>query len=448
MANDNLDKNGSAIDKPSSDLSYLEKEGIIGKDEEVETIYLAEEEIEKFMQNYLKENPGTEIETRYINQPPIELTQDIEVRWLRPETPEIPPIIIKEVDIVEKEQPPIRIVQKPKCEQEEIKCDPIIIREKPPLLAIPEPKFAYVQNVIKREVKPDREIKVEHIRSESQSSLVKDSRLEYDEQVKSERSIGVGTSKDPHHYSFEEHASIIDYEEEFEHRRSTIEEAHPDDQYRVKHIRPRSVEDEHQLRLYEEKLKQTLYEEYLLRLEREKIEKKLSEQGVFEERLRERSVSQERLSQNRFINSRLSSSRLREEQRLREEEIRDQRLRERLIREEEFRQQFIRERQTQSLDTTASDTSTYKNIKFSKVTDENELKRLNAILNNPNAPSIRNKAEGDKIMSTLAQIDPDQINNHLDDTSNKIRTNYMREDDFYTIRQSNLVDEYSTVRFI
>ena len=135
--------------------SYLKNEGIINTDEQFETIYLAEDEIEKFMEKYLLENPDTEIETRYLNQPPVEVIQDIEVRWLRPETPEIPPIIIKE--IVEsphhhRVEPTIRIVQTRKEGPEEKPQEPTIIREKPPIIPIPEPKFAYVQNVIKRQV--------------------------------------------------------------------------------------------------------------------------------------------------------------------------------------------------------------------------------------------------------------------------------------------------------
>ncbi|CAF0719934.1 unnamed protein product [Brachionus calyciflorus] len=257
---------------------FLKSQGIIGPNEQFETLYLADDEIEKFMENYLKENPGTEIETRYINHPPVELTQNIEVRWLRPETPEIPPIIIKEVNTFEPELPPIRIIEKRKEE----KTEPLIIREKPPFIVIPDPKIAYVQNLVKKQEKKESQfegkpIKIEHVKSESQNNLK--TRLE-----------------------FEEHASIIDYEEEY----GQV----PDDTFRSKY----RYEDEQELRLYEEKLKQTLYEEYLLRLERERLERKLSKSGLLEERLRERSISQERMSQmtNKYSNVR-EDSRLRQD---------------------------------------------------------------------------------------------------------------------------------------
>ncbi len=107
---------------------------------------MAEDEIEKFMEKYLLDNPGTEIETRYLTQLPVDMTQTIEVRWLRPETPELPPIIINEVDVVEEEEPPIRIVQREKRVDERAP-EPLIIREKPPVLPLPEAKVVYVQNV-------------------------------------------------------------------------------------------------------------------------------------------------------------------------------------------------------------------------------------------------------------------------------------------------------------
>lgn len=142
------------FEKNTSEM--LKREGIIALNEQLETIYLADDEIEQFMAKYLRDNPGTEVETRYINPPPVELTQNIEVRWLRPETPEIPPIIIKEVEDphMSAAAPPLRIVQKNRPQAAPAQCveEPIIIREKPPQIAIPEPKFAYVQNVIKRQV--------------------------------------------------------------------------------------------------------------------------------------------------------------------------------------------------------------------------------------------------------------------------------------------------------
>lgn len=140
------------LEKNTSEL--LKREGLITPNEQFETIYLADDEIEQFMDKYLRENPGTEVETRYISHPPIELTQNIEVRWLRPETPEIPPIIIKEVEDPNAPRaptpPPLRIVQKSRPQQQPE--EPIVIREKPPMMTIAEPKFAYVQNVVKRQV--------------------------------------------------------------------------------------------------------------------------------------------------------------------------------------------------------------------------------------------------------------------------------------------------------
>lgn len=529
-----------AYNSHSNTELFLQNEGILDKNEQFETVYLAEDEIEKFMEKYLKENPGTEIETRYINHSPVEVTQDIEVRWLRPETPEIPPIIIKEVDVVDNEPPTtIRIVQKAKQLPED-KREPVIIREKPKLLPTVEPKIIYVKNenpIIKVKAEPpplpkpnnansntpgsnNREIKIEHVRSNSQTRLLKSdsvntnnntntnkiSRLEFDEQVKTDKTL----LREIPHYSFEEHASIVDYEEEFEHHRSTIEES-ADEQYRYRQkvFGPqRTLEEERQLKLYEEKLMQTLYEEYLLRLEREKIERKLQAEGVFEERLREKSMSQERLSQLRMSQNRISQSRLsaQQDQRIREEEVKEQLFRERLLREqqlreEEHRMQRIREQQlrdeeirqqrlkemrlkeqdqlfrsnsnngklinpatTNALGRSPSETSTYKSIKFNKVTDENELRRYNQILSDPKALSIKNKAEADRIMSsfevdvqhTLNTNNPQQqqqqqpqqqpplqpqVNNKsFNNTNTSIQkvpsTNYIQSNDYHTIRQS------------
>lgn len=379
--------------------SYLKSEGILSSNEQYETIYLAEDEIEKFMEKYLSENPDTEIETRYLHQPPVEIVQDIEVRWLRPETPEIPPIIIREVDVCDKPEPPIRIIQKraePACE---IPREPLIIRERPPIIPIPEPKFAYVQNVRKKECKPAqagdnvKEIKVEHVKSESQTSF--SNRGEFGNRLVSENRT--------HNCSFEEHQSIIDYEEEYEHRHDDLGGSGV---FRPRLNLKKSAEDEHQLRLYEEKLKQTLYEEYLLKLEREQIERKLAEQGVLEERIRERSVSQDRVFAATASNTRLSE--LRETQR--EEEFREQqRLREQVVRESRCRQPLPpKPKLVSSAELRAPDTSTYKNVKFEKVTDPNELRRLNEILSNPNAPCIKTKAEGDRI---LTPFEPPKVAN-------------------------------------
>lgn len=397
---------------------YLKTQGLIGHNEQYETLYLAEEEIEKFMANYLKENPGTEIETRYINHPPIQMTQNIEVRWLRPETPEIPPIIIKEIDTVEPELPPIRIVEKRKEKEENV--EPVIIREKPPFIVIPEPKIAYVQNLAKKDVKQDKQetkfegrpIKIEHVRSESQGSFNHSTstntktRYDFDEQYKRDRL-----------YSFEEHASIIDYEEE------EYDEV-PEDTFRSK-IR---YEDEHELRLYEEKLKQTLYEEYLLRLERERLERKLSKSGLFEERLRERSISQERMS---HLSNRLSTTRIREE---------EPRLRQ--VREHEMKQHIIKERHTQSLDSQLSETSSFRNIKFSKVTNQEDLKRYNQILFDPNSLSFQSSKDTGLIESSLTNMDQAYSNTTSNDFS------YVRQSDFYNIRQPNMAADGNNVRFL
>jgi len=506
---------------------FLQNEGILDKNENFETVYLGEDEIEKFMEKYLKENPGTEIETRYINHSPVEVTQDIEVRWLRPETPEIPPIIIKEVNVVDMNEPPptIRIVQraaKPFVDEE--KKEPVIIREKPKLLPAIEPKIIFVKNEmqqkpVKETIKPitngnsnnNREIKIEHVRSNSR--LMKhetnnnnnnmnnkiSTRLEFDDQVKTDKKL----LREIPHYSFEEHASIVDYEEEFEHRRSTVEESadehfnnnNNNSRYHNRNSQinnntnnnsnknvfgpQRTLEEERQLKLYEEKLMQTLYEEYLLRLEREKIERKLQAEGVFDERIREKSMSQERLSQMRSSQHRLSASQsrmssfhqqqqqqLNNQDRMREEELKEQLFRERLLREqqlrdEEHRMQKIREQQLReeeirqqrlkelrlkeqdqlfrsnssnvngggggggggsgcksivmmnsSIDRSPSETSTYKSIKFNKVTDENELRRYNQILSDPKALSIKNKAEADRIMSSF-DVD---VSNTLNDS--------------------------------
>jgi len=429
--------------------TYLKKEGLINANEQFETIYLAEDEIEKFMEKYMLENPDTEIETRYIDQPPIEVVQDIEVRWLRPETPEIPPIIIKEVvDTTPypnaETQPTIRIVQtsrrEPNPNESKNPPEPLIIRERPPVLPIPEPKFAYVQNVIKRQVPPPphhhhhhqptppsqqqtkvqhipegKEIKVEHVRSESQTSFSNKGSMISD--------IKSLPAHQPNNFSFEEHHSIIEDEEEHEYGMSRMNNKSLnslDDIYRLRNENNRSsqnIEDEHQLRMYEEKLKQTLYEEYLLRLEREKLEKKLTASGLFEQRIRERSTSHDRGS-SLLSNARYSENVLNNQEYVskldREHELKERQLR--------FHRQQNENRTPRSQDLkieenadaantesgqlnesfgSGSETSTYKNIKFSKVLDQKDLKRYNEILTNPNSPSIKTKTEGDKIMKAF-----------------------------------------------
>ena len=414
--------------------TYLKKEGIINPNEQFETIYLAEDEIEKFMEKYMLENPDTEIETRYIDQPPVEVVQDIEVRWLRPETPEIPPIIIKEIidNTPQAEPPTIRIVQTSRKESsnENQHVEPLIIRERPPILPIPEPKFAYVQNVIKRQVPPPnhhhqhhqpttktttttttkvqhipegKEIKVEHVRSESQTSFSNKGSV-----------LSDGKSLNTHHpnFSFEEHHSIIEDEEEHEygvnHANKSLNSL--DNIYRLRNEnKSQNLEDEHQLRLYEEQLKQTLYEEYLLRLEREKLEKKLTESGLFEQRIRERSTSHDRgsslLSNARYSENILSNhdyvSKLERDNQLKEEQLRREQS---ALENNRSRSQNLKNRgnadssQLNESFGSGSDTSTYKNIKFSKVLDQKDLKRYNEILTNPNIPSIKTTKEDSKVM--------------------------------------------------
>lgn len=110
-----------------------------------ETIYLPEEEIQAYIEKYMKENPNIEIETRYVNPPKVEYTQEIQVRWLRPETPnELPPIIIREVE--PEPEKPLRIVEIPKKKEPEEESKPIVIREKPPVINTnPEAQYIYVQ---------------------------------------------------------------------------------------------------------------------------------------------------------------------------------------------------------------------------------------------------------------------------------------------------------------
>lgn len=68
-------------------IEVLKSEGIL-QDENYETIYMTEEETNKFMEKYMAENPEVEIETRYVK--PIEpwlMKQEIQVTWLVPDEP-------------------------------------------------------------------------------------------------------------------------------------------------------------------------------------------------------------------------------------------------------------------------------------------------------------------------------------------------------------------------
>jgi hypothetical protein len=220
----------------SNSENVLKTEGILNNDEEYETVYLAEDEIEKFMEKYLAENPDVEIETRYIKQPPVQLVQDIQVRWLRPPTPEMPPIIIREVSVEEKAPPPLRLVEKPRAKAKEP--EPIIIRERPPAPPIGEPKIAFVQNVIKHEAKKtaSKEIRVEHVSSQHLND-----------------------------FTAGEHTSFFETQTPVR-RAEEANEANEANEV-----------EEQELLAYEEKLKKTLYNEYLQKLEREKRERVAAE---------------------------------------------------------------------------------------------------------------------------------------------------------------------------
>ena len=83
-------------------------------------------------------------------------------------------------------------------------------------------------------------------------------------------------NKKPQGYAYEKGNSIVDYQED-----SYGEE---EDNFRYKtglsyKTMHRSTREEEEIQLYEEKLMQTLYEEYLLKLERERLERKLSQSG-------------------------------------------------------------------------------------------------------------------------------------------------------------------------
>jgi hypothetical protein len=119
-------------------------------------VYLNEEEIDKFMENYLRENPDVEIETRYLRRTPVEFVQEYQVRWLQPETPDIPPIIIQaEQNEIQDEQPPIRIIEKRRDTNDNVgykSTEPVVYREQPPHMRIVEPKVIIINNT----PKPDK----------------------------------------------------------------------------------------------------------------------------------------------------------------------------------------------------------------------------------------------------------------------------------------------------
>jgi hypothetical protein len=250
------------------------------------------------------------------------------------------------------------------------------------------------------------------VRSNSQDNLPHPgSRLVYDDRVRNQHNL----FKDK--YSVEEHTSIVDLEEEFDPSKggsSSIENESDDQLLRFPLSRHRLLEDEQQLRYYEEKLKQTLYEEYLLKLEREKLEQKLIEQGVIEERLRQRTISQDRsMSQNRYLNDRsISHNRFTPvtpfhlNNNNRREYFRD------------FHPSINNHDRSFSINNnnhnnnkSKPEVSSFKNIKFSRVTDENDLKRYHAILSNPNA-KILSKEDAEKLTSSFREVDQETILSH------------------------------------
>ena len=119
------------------------------EDEPIETIYLDEKGIEEFLEKYKRENPDAEFETRYVKHPVKQVEQEVSVRYLRPKTPEIGPIIIKEeAPIRPQEAPPIRIVQ---LHNETRQPQPLVIREHPPTPPnlSKEPQIIYVKKQTK-----------------------------------------------------------------------------------------------------------------------------------------------------------------------------------------------------------------------------------------------------------------------------------------------------------
>lgn len=440
--------------------NYIEKEGIIDTNEPFETVYLNDDEIEKFMEKYLLENPGTEIETRYVNQKPIDIPQNIEIRWLRPITPEIPPIIIQEVNVIEKEEPIIKIVQRQSDKDRNIQLnlEPIVIREKPNPINLPEPKTIYLPTIIKRSVNESgKDIKIEHVRSDSQS--VFDSRLTYDDQV-FETKRAKQHSRDGYAY---EHASIVDYE--------SYEDEEGNPRYRpFPKNRVRSVKEDQEIQLYEEKLMQTLYEEYLLKLERERLERKLSSSGVFEERIRERererSISQERsMSQSHRMSNRYgqtrSSNRFSQSQvRINEERLlQDQEIRMQNIRDEEFRQhqQRLRDeeiarysRLTRTSQVKQGSTNErvlreelvkgqqddVANSIVNKVTDESELKHWADILNNSTNFPQNTAADTQRTLSSIANVTDmqQQRQTKVSSPTKYISHNADTNTEFYSVR--------------
>jgi len=81
----------------ATSIDILKREGIIENDENVETVYLTEEETNRFMEKYMLENPDVEVETRYLKPAEsVVQVQEIQVRWLLPDEP---------IEVIEKKKP-------------------------------------------------------------------------------------------------------------------------------------------------------------------------------------------------------------------------------------------------------------------------------------------------------------------------------------------------------
>jgi hypothetical protein len=426
----NKTSSASASSKLNTE-SILKKEGILNNNEEFETVYLAEDEIERFMERYLAENPGAEIETRYIKAPPIQVVQDIHVRWLRPPTPEMPPIIIREVGVQQREPPPLRIVEKPKNLKEP---EPIIIRERPPPPPIEEPTIAYVQNVIKIENRPAN-LQQSGSKSQPTASSTKSSALSQ------EIPVEFVSSKNLNDYLAGEQTSIFEVE---------TNSSGPGERVTAD-IRSTTSSNDKELQEYEERLKRRLSESTSKKIstkvtqinqprvpstatfnpiEEQRFTRPNNDQlEAFNEEEEEEHKSQLFTTSEELRSSSNTSSRLRPSlpsiSTTHHDRIingANQKTTSSLI-TNVTRNTGISSSTTQNKP--KSDTSTYKNIKFTKITDPEELNRFNAIFENPNTPFIRNKQDGDRIMSTFEITDSlkstnSNINNK---SSNSLKTN-------------------------
>ena len=123
------------------------------EEEPVETIYLDEKQIEEFLEQYKRENPDAQFETRFVKAPVQHIEQEVSVKYLRPTTPPEPaPIIIREERAqAPEEAPPIRIVQVHNEARRHTPEPPLVIREQPPAFpsASQEPKVIYVKKQTK-----------------------------------------------------------------------------------------------------------------------------------------------------------------------------------------------------------------------------------------------------------------------------------------------------------